>query len=99
MKYEIETSSVRSTQPILIPLIYATVLFLAMSPYACSHPCQFSSTARPGLTRHQQQCVIYKTAQTLRMEQRRAWKMGKRPIANLECRKERMEVTQLLFAL
>ena len=68
------------------------LISLAMT-HACSRPCQFSSTARAGLTRHQTQCPIYRTAQSLRMEQRRAKTINKVPIHNLELHKERIDVS------
>jgi hypothetical protein len=77
---------------VLLLSIIATTIFLLMAPYTCPHPCDFSSVARPALTRHQQHCAIYRTAQALRMEQRKIHKGTKKPVSTLECRKERIEV-------
>jgi hypothetical protein len=61
--------------------------------YVCSPPCQFSSSARAGLTLHQAQCAIYRIAQTLWMEHRKAHKLPNNlPISTLGQRKERLEV-------
>jgi hypothetical protein len=79
-------------QTLSLVFIFAAAIFVLMSPYTCYHPCPFSSMARPGLTRHQQHCAIYGTAQALRMEQRKVHKSGKKPIATLERRKKRIQV-------
>jgi hypothetical protein len=73
---------------ILLCVILAVAIFLAMAPHACSYPCKFSSEARPGLTRHQQQCVIHKTTQVLRMEQRKAREASRAQSSNQECRRD-----------
>jgi hypothetical protein len=78
----------------LLPFVIATTVILISltMTYTCSRPCQFSSTARAGLTRHQSQCAIYRTTQVLRIEQRKARKICKESASNLEQCKERIEV-------
>jgi len=65
--------------------------------YACSSPCQFSSVGRAGLTKHQGQCAIFRTAQALRIEQRKARRILKG--ANLEKCKERIAVSRHIFIM
>jgi hypothetical protein len=79
-------------QTLSLVFIFAAAIFVLMSPYTCYYPCPFSSMAWPGLTRHQQHCAIYGTAQALRMEQRKVHKSGKKPIATLEHHKKRIQV-------
>ena len=75
---------------IFLPVILFVLLAMV---YPCTHPCKFFSHVRGGLTRHQTQCPIFRTAQALRIEQRRAHKAGpeEQPVSNLEDRKERIE--------
>lgn len=76
-----------------VSLLCLTFAILLVMTYGCSSPCRFSTTVRAGLTRHQTQCAIHRTAQILRMEQRKAQKMCKQTGSKLEQRKERMEVS------
>ncbi|KAF9455661.1 hypothetical protein BDZ94DRAFT_615966 [Collybia nuda] len=41
-------------------------------PFACTLPCKSSFSSRGGLTRHQNVCQTFQTAQELRLEQRQA---------------------------
>jgi hypothetical protein len=75
-----------------LPVIFATVLLVLAMAHGCCQPCQFSSTKRAGLTKHQGLCAIYRTSQTLRMEQRKA------KVCDLQMRKERiLQVEAYLF--
>jgi hypothetical protein len=62
------SSWMRST---LIFLVITFISTVAM-PFQCVHPCSSVFSARAGLSRHQNDCTLYRTSQALKQEQRRA---------------------------
>lgn len=77
-------------------------IYIAVMSFSCIHPCNGSFGTRPGLTRHQNGCPVFRTAQALKIEHRRLIKSkvpssmtpleGKAPSASmsLDARKARI---------
>lgn len=40
-------------------------------PFSCKPPCKGTYTTKPGLNRHQNSCIVFRTSQALKIEQRR----------------------------
>lgn len=49
-------------------------IYIAEMSFHCIHPCNGSYGTRPGLSRHQNGCPIFRTAQALKIENRRLMK-------------------------
>lgn len=52
-------------------LVVLISIFLAAMAFSCVHPCKGDFATRPGLTRHQNNCLIFRTSQALKIEHRR----------------------------
>jgi hypothetical protein len=62
--------------------------------YTCVTSCKTNFSTAGGLNRHQNSCAVYKTAQALKIEQRRAGKQKVQPKDKLDVRKARIQDAQ-----
>lgn len=71
---------------LVVVLIY---IYITVMSFSCIHPCKGNFLTRPGLSRHQNSCLIFRTAQALKIENRRLIQ-NKAPISTLKARKIRI---------
>jgi len=95
-----QPTSIRKLSAVFITVIaIAIVNVVWRMPFDCINPCKSSFSVRAGLSRHQNDCVIHRTSQALKQEQRRvrqallsSSKISRPAGKNLERRKSRIDI-------
>jgi hypothetical protein len=78
-----------------IALLTTFIVALLFMSFTCTRPCKASFSTRGGLSRHRNQCAVFRTSQALKFEQRRILairgkdevrkgRMVRRPVINSE---------------